>query len=345
LCSFLFYFVYCWANWVAQHNTPGLTKSVLINDLVYIHISTALCLYTQWQCFAYRVPSRDTMSKTHLYLAAAMWLLALYTVALSIGGIVPFVNHTSKPAFTCSDFLGYIKVSIAFIKCMPQVYLNWKRQRTLGFSLGGVLFGLFGSGCVVGQMGVEAVRDRSWSPIIGNPTKILLAIDSIAFCLIFIVQHYVFYRENDAKYAALEATLTPEQLEQLEAAEAAAAAANNGKRTSSFGGGPGSSMGLLNTAAGLALVAAGGGGVVPLLDDDCNGVDLERSSRASSTKKQLESSSLSHSHSHSPGPTGYCSLADSAPMIHLTMEGAGIEGVAQFNSSIQQQQSQRKSHR
>jgi hypothetical protein len=183
-------------------------------------------------------------------------------------------------------------------------------------------------------MGVEAVRDRSWNPVVGNPTKILLAIDSIAFCLIFIVQHYVFYRENDAKYAALEATLTPEQLEQLEAAEAAAAAAK-GKRTSSFGGGPGSSMGLLNTAAGLALVAAGGGGVVPLLDDDCNDVDLERSSSRASTKKQLESSSLSHS--HSPGPTGYCSLADSAPMIHLTMEGAGIERVAQFNSSIQQQ--------
>jgi cystinosin len=39
---------------------------------------------------------------------------------------------------------GYSKAAITFVKYMPQVYLNWKRQSTVGWSLANVCLDFLG---------------------------------------------------------------------------------------------------------------------------------------------------------------------------------------------------------
>ena len=95
---------------------------------------------------------------------------------------------------------GYCKATITFIKYVPQVYLNWKRQSTVGWSLENVLLDFTGGTFSMIQMYVDAAgRGKS---LIGskedgfNIVKFVLSLMSIGFDLIFMFQHYVLYKDK-----------------------------------------------------------------------------------------------------------------------------------------------------
>jgi cystinosin len=52
----------------------------------------------------------------------------------------------------------------------------------------------------VAQIVIDAVVCNDWSPIVGNPAKFSLGCSSMVFDVIFIVQHYVLY--DDQQYAS-----------------------------------------------------------------------------------------------------------------------------------------------
>lgn len=60
---------------------------------------------------------------------------------------------------------GYVKASITFVKYMPQVYLNWTRKSTVGWSLENVLLDFFGSLFSFTQLAIRNVAEGK--PIIG----------------------------------------------------------------------------------------------------------------------------------------------------------------------------------
>jgi cystinosin len=81
---------------------------------------------------------------------------------------------------------------------MPQVYLNWKRQSTVGWSLHNVILDFTGGFFSFGQMIVDSTARGK--PLFGdsdsgfNIVKFLLAVIAMIFDLIFLFQHYVLYR-------------------------------------------------------------------------------------------------------------------------------------------------------
>ncbi len=52
--------------------------------------------------------------------------------------------------------MGYCKAAITFVKYCPQVYLNWKRKSTVGWSLGNVILDFTGGAFSFLQMWVNA---------------------------------------------------------------------------------------------------------------------------------------------------------------------------------------------
>ena len=88
--------------------------------------------------------------------------------------------------------LGYGKLVISFVKYSPAVYWNWKRKSTKGWSIFNIILDLVGgtfslaSGSVSLQNGL-------------NVTKLFLALLTVIYDVIFVVQHYVLYRGNDQK--------------------------------------------------------------------------------------------------------------------------------------------------
>lgn len=106
--------------------------------------------------------------------------------------------------------LSFIKVGISLVKYIPQVILNIQRQSTVGWSIWQILLDFTG-GCLsdvqlVGDTWAKTPAGASvWLAVVtGNPAKLALGSLSMAFDIVFMVQHYILYpttttsREDEA---------------------------------------------------------------------------------------------------------------------------------------------------
>ena len=82
-------------------------------------------------------------------------------------------------------------------KFAPQVYLHFQKKSTVGWSITMIFFDLIGGISSILQMVAISYNENDWSSFIGNPTKFGAGLLSILFDILFILQHYVFYRQKD----------------------------------------------------------------------------------------------------------------------------------------------------
>lgn len=82
-----------------------------------------------------------------------------------------------------------------------QALFNYRRKSTIGWSIWNVLLDLTGGTLDLLQIVLQAVNVANWSAFIGNPVKFGLGFVSIFFDIIFIVQHYVLYKDVDVVHA------------------------------------------------------------------------------------------------------------------------------------------------
>lgn len=94
--------------------------------------------------------------------------------------------------------LGYIKILATSVKYISQVRLNFTRKSTEGWSIWQILLDFNGGVLSLAQLIIDASLQDGWSGITGNPLKFGLGIVSIFFDVIFILQHYVFFRDQNS---------------------------------------------------------------------------------------------------------------------------------------------------
>jgi cystinosin len=82
---------------------------------------------------------------------------------------------------------------VTFVKYIPQVWVNYKRKSTQGWSIYQILFDVTGGVLSIMQLVIDSSLQADWSGLTGNPVKLGLGNVSIFFDLIFITQHYFLY--------------------------------------------------------------------------------------------------------------------------------------------------------
>jgi cystinosin len=94
--------------------------------------------------------------------------------------------------------MGYAKAAISFVKYVPQVYLNYSRKSTVGWSLANVILDFTGGSLSFLQIWINAVAlgEPVFTGDAFNVVKFALSIMSILFDSIFMFQHYVLYRDS-----------------------------------------------------------------------------------------------------------------------------------------------------
>ncbi|CAG8549916.1 1842_t:CDS:2 [Acaulospora colombiana] len=102
-------------------------------------------------------------------------------------------------------FLSYVKLGLSFIKYLPQIYLNFERKSTVGWSIHNILLDFTGGLLSTVQLVLDAYSTNNWDGILGDPVKLGLGFLSIAFDLIFMFQHYILYRNGDNRKNEMEA--------------------------------------------------------------------------------------------------------------------------------------------
>ncbi|KAL7437222.1 hypothetical protein ACHAXH_005506 [Discostella pseudostelligera] len=101
-------------------------------------------------------------------------------------------------------FLSFVKVGISIVKYIPQVLLNYQRKSTKGWQIWNILLDFAGGtlsivqliGDSIAEARAQELSNSNWmTGIVGNPAKFGLGLVSIIFDMIFMVQHYVLYRQ------------------------------------------------------------------------------------------------------------------------------------------------------
>lgn len=90
--------------------------------------------------------------------------------------------------------MGNIKLFATVLKYAPQVWHNYTRQSTEGFSIYAILMDLSGGLLSIFQLLLDSSVQSDWSGVTGNPAKFVLGNITLVFNVIFTVQHYVLYR-------------------------------------------------------------------------------------------------------------------------------------------------------
>jgi len=78
------------------------------------------------------------------------------------------------------------------------VWLNARRRSTEGWNLDNVVLDFTGGVLSIAQLVLDAVANRDWSAVTGDPVKFGLGFASMVFDTIFMLQHWVCYRPRRA---------------------------------------------------------------------------------------------------------------------------------------------------
>lgn len=164
---------------------------VELNDIVFgLHAALATFV-TVVQCCIYEHRGQRVSLPARLLLAAVWTGAAIFGVVTLAAG-----SHWRTPWLFYLYYFSYCKLIITLTKYMPQAYLNYVRKSTSGWSIGNILLDFTGGSLSLLQMLIIAYNYDDWMSLFGNVVKTGLSFISMAFDVLFIVQHYGLYRNG-----------------------------------------------------------------------------------------------------------------------------------------------------
>mmetsp|Transcript_16451 Transcript_16451/g.20334 ORF Transcript_16451/g.20334 Transcript_16451/m.20334 type:complete len:328 (-) Transcript_16451:616-1599(-) len=164
-----------------KRRNNGKENLVTLNDVFFALHATTITLLTICQVFLLDY-ERERVSRLCIGLCSA----AVFSIALSYVALEDLLDTLY--------WASYIKLMITTIKYCPQVYMNYKRQSTIGWSMGNVILDFTGGTLSILQLFIDSSSTHNWGGVIGNPVKFGLGFVSMLFDIIFMVQHFVLYK-------------------------------------------------------------------------------------------------------------------------------------------------------
>lgn len=126
--------------------------------------------------------------------AAAVAAAADNAAALSAADCVPLLDVVYA--------LGVVKLLATLLKYFPQAAENHRRRSTTGWALEAVLLDTAGGVLSLSQVALDALARGDLSVVTGNPAKLGIGAISLAFDVVFLLQHYVWYRSSGGEVEA-----------------------------------------------------------------------------------------------------------------------------------------------
>lgn len=181
-----------WSNKIQEsyriYHPHGIIP-VMLSDVIFSVHGFFVTLFTIIQCFLYERSNQRVSPGAIFFIVLSTILLSLSSILAAFGGIsILFLIY----------LFSYVKLSVSIIKYIPQAVMNYRRKSTDGWSIGNILLDLSGGILSFIQMIFLAMNYDDWASIFGSFTKLGLSLVSIGFDIVFILQHYVFYRNKSA---------------------------------------------------------------------------------------------------------------------------------------------------
>ena len=191
------------SNFYQLMNIAGYSAYTLYNSFFYFSpvVQSNFCLANNGAMNVVRLS--DVAFSWHAFLLTwvTVYQITIYSNDKRTGviAILLFASIAGTTfAFGGTDLnflygLGTFKIFVTLIKYIPQVWLNYKRKSTIGWTIHNVLLDFTGGLTSTTQLFVDA---RSWKEVVADFPKLGLGSISMFFDIIFLVQHYVLYTEH-----------------------------------------------------------------------------------------------------------------------------------------------------
>ncbi|XP_076814053.1 cystinosin-like [Clavelina lepadiformis] len=166
---------------------PEGVNPVQPNDVFFTIHAVILTAITIVQCFIYQ-HGGQRVSRFAMGLLSATGLAVFVLLFVAVGQKISWLEFLM--------ILSYVKLGVTLIKYIPQLYMNYKRKSTVGWSIGNVLLDFTGGSLSILQMILQSYNNDEWDLIFGDPTKFGLGLFSVLFDVLFIIQHYILYRHS-----------------------------------------------------------------------------------------------------------------------------------------------------
>ncbi|XP_061593414.1 cystinosin [Cololabis saira] len=166
-----------------RRNPDGINP-VDPNDVFFSLHAVLLCLVYVIQAAAYE-RGGQRVSWTAVILLVIGWTFALISLFLAVAQKIGWLDYLY--------YFSYIKLAVTLVKYVPQAFMNYKRQSTVGWSIGNVLLDFTGGTLSILQMIIESYNNDEWTLVFGDPTKFGLGLFSVLFDILFMIQHYCLY--------------------------------------------------------------------------------------------------------------------------------------------------------
>ncbi|KAK5614512.1 hypothetical protein CRENBAI_020667 [Crenichthys baileyi] len=169
-----------------QKNPNGINP-VNANDVFFSLHALLFCVIYVSQAALYERGGQKVSWTARLLLLIG-WTFALISLFVAVAQKITWLEYLY--------YFSYIKLAVTLIKYVPQVYMNYKRQSTEGWSIGNVLLDFTGGVFSILQMITQSYNNDEWMLVFGDPTKFGLGLFSVAFDIVFMTQHYCLYRQS-----------------------------------------------------------------------------------------------------------------------------------------------------
>lgn len=170
------------SEYMSRHD--GEDNLVELNDVIFTLHATAINLVYILQVIIFRKPG-EGMSKVGAASSVSITIGASITLILSIFGVVPWLDFLYM--------LSYVKLVLTVVKYIPQVYMNYLRKSTTGWSIINVMLDFAGGVFSIMQILLDCWISGHWSGIMGFMIKLALGVVTLFFDTIFLLQHYVWF--------------------------------------------------------------------------------------------------------------------------------------------------------
>ena len=183
------------------------TGTIEIQDIVFAAHALTLTLVTIIQILYYYNPKDKLQTVSHVTITIILVMIwgAVLLVIVENGFEYydPEVKDNRKYIFNSLVYMGWCKVFISLIKYIPQVISNFKRKSTIGWNIHNILLDFTGGAFSFGQNIVDSFRDEFSVTSDGqskglNIAKFALSFISMFFDIIFMIQHYVLYKNSNS---------------------------------------------------------------------------------------------------------------------------------------------------
>ena len=168
-----------------KHDTEVIP--VKINDVLFSGHGVLICLVVIMQCKIYK-SGGQTISRTCKLILGIIFLFLVVVLAITL----------LTDALQWIDLLTYMSFVKIFTctKYVPQIYMNFQRRSTSGFSVGSIFCDFNGGLFSMGQMIVDSYNFDDWSSFSGNPTKFIVGFFTLVGDIVIILQHFVCYKNS-----------------------------------------------------------------------------------------------------------------------------------------------------